>query len=225
MAWARIAYETAAASLGDHTQVQTTGVDTSGASLGVAVVGTYSGSGGDVPGASDVSDANGNTWTKRTNVDSGNSAVALYYTAAPIVGASHWVKFNRGANCYPSILVLWVSGVDTASPYHSESAGASSPSTSGLQPGGAGVAGLLAVTGEISNKVGALSPNVTGSGFTLEAEVAGGAAQNVQADLAWKVATAVENPLWGWSGNQDAAVAMAIFNALVVAGNFLLVAN
>lgn len=115
----------------------TSGVDTTGSTLLVAVVIEYVAN----PATATVSDSNGNTWHHLTTIDdSANSGIeqVIWYAydhggSALVVGPAH--TFSVNGTSYPGINVQTFSGTQTSSdPFDVQNGNKSTP-TSTIQPG------------------------------------------------------------------------------------------
>lgn len=102
---------------GDNNNVTSSSLNTTGASLIALVV--SSSTGGDYT----VSDSKSNTWSPLTAQNEGvQVGCRMYYAVNPTVGASHTftVTKNSGANLWPSVAVIALSGAHTTAPFDAE---------------------------------------------------------------------------------------------------------
>lgn len=158
------------ASSSNGTDVTTSAIDTTGATLIVVCLGWRLGSGS-------LTDSKGNTWTALTarSVDSYSTWDAtqqMFYCSLPTVGSGHTFT---GVAELPTIKVYAFTGPRYVSPLHQETgatvgfAGAASLSTGNLTPT---IAGVLAVSMCASSAPAGTSPNIHSSttnyaGWTL----------------------------------------------------------
>ena len=192
---------------GNGTTVTTDAVDSTGATLGVAVATYYE------EGASfAITDSKGNTWTPLTVKSfngSGTYNARIYYCINPIVGSGHTVTLVA---TLPNLNVAFFSG-DTPE-FDSESgANGGAGGFTTLQPGSITPDGdnQLFITGVTFNQD--MSTASINSSFTKTTQ-AENTAGDILGSLAYKIQTSAsaENPTWTISagGNAGAAV-MATF--------------
>lgn len=184
----------------------TSGIDTTGADLLVAVVGAESPT---------ISDSKGNTWTGLT-LQSSTGSSKIFYCLTPTVGSGH--TFDPGVS-YRAVAVLAASGADA---YEAENGaiGTTPLSTGSLTPS---VDDCLVVAaggyGHDANTFG------IGGGFTIAASRDGVTGVSYGALIAYLIQTtaAAANPSISWSGspgeNQNAH--LAVFTPVVGGGTTL----
>lgn len=108
----------AAAGSTNANNVTTTGVTTTGATFIAIVVGAL--------GTTTITDSNSNSWTGLTqHTNTGNSAVRIFYSAGPTVGAAHTFTAT-GSGTGPAICVMAFDTVITSSPFDQQNGSATS---------------------------------------------------------------------------------------------------
>jgi len=197
----------------------TTGVDTSAYTALVVVLDYYK------AGGANLSDSNGNTWTKVADgIDaSTNCATTMYYCDAPTVGSGH--TFTTTSQ-YCGLTAIGITGeaisfYDTsngrggfdASPYTTFQPGSVTPSVDNC---------LLITSAYQAAPTGAVT---TPSGYTSLANWAFGT--TFPGGVAYKIqgTAAAENPTWGVSPTSNVAANIAVFKPAATAtsdGNFLI---
>lgn len=190
----------------------TTGaIDTTGASLLVANIGSYSGT-----SEPTLSDSKGSTWTLLTVQSSGADGARsrIYYAENPTVGAGHTFTVT-GNDSFAALCVTAWSGPLTSSVFDQENGattgGATSLATGSVTPSENNeliVAGLC--LRDISNTGDTVSIN---GGFTISDQQTGVANQCLEAAQAYLVqgALAAANPTWSWTTSDKAAATIATF--------------
>lgn len=210
MAYSLIAHTSAQSA--DGSNVVTSAIDTSGATILVVAVSSF------LPGgAVTITDSKGNTWTSLTAHSQTNNRLCLHYAKNPTVGSGHTFT-GAASSTFPGLAVQAWSGAHTTAPADQEN-GAATPTASALATG--------SVTPSQDNELvvsGASFSSMTNTlaidnGFTVsdQAPLVSGQAMGIA--FAYKVQTtaAAVNPAWSWSGNDEAAVAIATFKVSAVA--------
>lgn len=190
----------------------TAGINTTGANLLVAAVGTYIGTGGV------VTDSNGNTWNKLTVRGIGATIdFTLWWSSPTTVGSGHTFTCTTTAT-YPSMCVQAWSGA-AASPFDQENGAATGAATS-LATGSLTPSenNCLVVSGVCEG--GADSDATVDSSMTRSDLVVWVSAQHVLSAMSYIVQTtaAAINPTWSWASTISAGVGIATFKAAAVAG-------
>lgn len=195
------------------TNTITTGaIDTSGATLLVALVNHYTGGGG----GAILSDSKGNTWVGLTaqSVPTVSTSVRLYYAANPTVGTGHTFTAT-GTFSFPFVAAQAFSGALTVSPFDQQngntSSGATNLTTGSVTPSENDEL-LIAGLG-FQDAIGTATPTIDLS-FTRTnsldriVEGLGGA-------IAYLVQTtaAAANPTWSWVTSRPACTVIATFKA------------
>jgi hypothetical protein len=188
--------------------VTTSGIDTTGANLLVAVLADYSSS-----GTPTITDSLGNSWTVSSATTSApNPRCRIAHCVPTSTGAAHTFT-SSGTATYPSIAVLAFSGAH-ASPLDQEN-GASGNGVTSQQAGSVTPSqnDELIIAG-----IGLGNSSVTASisaGYTITDQVTFNGSQHFQVVAAYKIQTsaAAENPTWSWSGGLFAAARIATFKA------------
>ena len=185
----------------------TTGnLDTSGADL-IVIIFSHLAANGDTA----ISDNQGNSYTARTQYDSGANAERLYYKQAPTTSTTHTFTSTLSLQ-YGSMVVLAFSGSATT-PYNTEN-GATTTGTT-LQPG--------SITPSEDNcvVVAGLSAGATGtyaidSGFSTVYQVNYSGGVNYGVAAAYKIQTtaAAVNPTFSGFGFSTDAATQASFKAV-----------
>lgn len=201
----------------------TTGINTTGASLLVVMIGGYPDSGAGVSsgGMSDLigGAASGNTWTALTAQALGGFSIfgQMYYAANPNVGANH--TFLATGNYYQGLTVLAFSGVTTTSPLGSQSGNTNSNTT--IQPGSVTPisVGDLVVTGLAANNT---NSNTIDSGFASPPTqtVTYSSGNSIASDITYLVvgSTSALNPTWTNGSSNQLATTIATFKAAAGGG-------
>lgn len=155
----------------DGNPVTTGSMNTTGATLLVAAVSSYS-----AVGAPTVSDSKGNTWVARTAYTNAAEAVRvqLFYCYSPTVGSGHTFSTSAGTN-YPAIRVLAFSG--TTGSYDAENGndGASPLATGTVTPASNGEVIIAALGANYTTALTSITagftnydlPNNVGGSFFL----------------------------------------------------------
>jgi len=194
----------------------TSGIDTTGADLLVAVTAGFA-------GVATLTDSKGNTWTGLTTIINGTSAhrVRLWYCSNPVVGAGHTFTASRTGG-YPAVAVQAWSGAKTATPFDQENGntamGASSLSTGSITPT---QDDELAITASVSPTDGLTISSVNG-GFTTTDVVQSGfgdssATYGVAMAYLAQSAAAAANPTWTFTGTHNPTAVIASFRMQLAA--------
>jgi hypothetical protein len=178
------------ASSANTTTVSTSAINTTGASLIVAIVAYYVSTGV-------FADSAGNIWTHAT--ESSTPGCALYYCINPTTSATH--TFSIAGGSYPAIAVA---AFNNTGPLDLSIRGAT-----GNQPGSGTPTynGELLVTGYACNQ-SASGPYTVGSSFTITNQASPVSGEAIGVALAYLVqstATAV-NPTWAGATSQNVAM-------------------
>lgn len=186
----------------------TTGsVDTTGATLLVAVIGYYNGI-----GASPVpTDSKSNTWVQIGTTQAGsNTSLKMFYVASPTVGTGHtFSSTSSGSNGYSSAEFAAWSG-SAASPLD-QTAQAAAKQAGSVTPAEDNELLVAGICCEDLASVTAID-----LGFTISDSNAYGSGNNESSALAYLVETtaAAKNPLWTAGGNAGStATIIATFKA------------
>lgn len=212
-----IALVAQATSTGAQTGGTTGAVDTTGATLLVAVVTRYSG------GVPTVSDSNSNTWTALTDRTGGEAAARIYYAVNPTVGSAHTFTIGGGgSDYYAKITVGAFSGAATSTPFDQQNgAGSGSGSTS--------LASGSVTPGEDNELIISVISTGTGSSGTYSVDnsmtkFSGEEPYEINVNEghagAYKIqttATAID-ATWSWTGSAVRAAAIATFKAAAAGG-------
>jgi hypothetical protein len=199
--------------------VTTGSIDTSGASLLVAVVSDYCGAG---VNASTVTDSKSNTWTPLTEgVDTTDvTRCRISYAINPTVGSGHTFSTANGDLAYPTICVIAVSGAATSTPFDVQNIdGDNNVSainhTAGVTPT---TDGQIVIAGVCLGTTSAASID---GGFTLLESEAFDDSDHFAGALAYLIQTTATaaNPTWTFTGSAAyAASAIATFKAAAGGG-------
>jgi hypothetical protein len=196
----------------DSANVDTTPtpINTTGADLLVAIVGSYSG--GSVDGFSDtVGAALHNSWTPLTSYTVGSTRATLYWSTPTHVGSDHiFTVFGTSSYCCLTVAVF--SG-SHASPFDVQAGGGA---TSATASAGSGITPTqnseLIIAGVSINgaSVSSIDP-----GFSIIDGVSFSSGVHLGCSLAWGTQTAAVpvNPNWALSGSTDWSAAIASFKA------------
>lgn len=203
---------TSAGSTGGTT-VTTSGVDTTGADLLVAVVSYYGQTGTGDPA---FSDSKSNSWTALTARELGfnNAAVKIFYCKPTSVGSGH--TFTAAAtNSYPTVSVSAFSGAKATSPFDQESGTATNSASTSYQAGSITPSedGCLLVAGVTTDGTSHTinsSFNATATDKLSSNRMGGGIAYKVQ------TTAGAENPTWSWTGSTMRAAALASFKPAAI---------
>ena len=185
------------------------GINTTGASLLVAGVSSYT-----AIGTANPTDSKGNTWTGLTDRAVVDSRCRLFYVGNPTVGTSHTFTIST-AQTYAALSVCSFSGVVTTSPFDVENGGTSTGATS-LATGSVTPSEndeVVVASLGLRNLLSVGDTATIDSGFTQETALAGVAAQCLGGAIAYKVQTtaAAVNPTFSWSNSYQAAAAIGTF--------------
>lgn len=199
---------------GDGNTATTSAISTTGASLIVVNVSSYT------PGGSfTLSDSASNTWTALTaygpNGGSTQATTQLFYAASPTTSGTHTFTAS-GTGVYPVVGVVAVSGTH-ASPYTSQESGDHNNGIgTSLAPGSLtpSEGNCLVVTGAAG--LDHTAPTADG-GFTSDS---GDNVAGMSGGIAWLVQTsaAASNPSWSWSGGAAMAASQAVFKSAAGGG-------
>lgn len=184
-------------------------IDTTGASLIVVAVASYSSV------TPSVSDSKGSTWTALTKYMHGSSTTSmqLFYSKNPNVGSNH-TFIVTGSGIYESVAVAAFSGTDTAVGIDGATGAVSGPgAVTTLQPGSVTPSEdncVLVTALAVDSPAAVLSIN---SGFTIAAQLGSGSGASYNLGIAYKVQTAAqaENPTWTSDTAGLMAAAIAAF--------------
>ena len=194
-----ITFVASASAHGNFTEATTSAIDTTGATLLVAVM-------GNIDNAAVVpTDSKGNTWTALTKRSGDNSSEGqIYYSIPTTVGTGHTFTTSGGTSNYCSMCVAAFADTN-ASPYEAESGAANASQPGSLTPAGNGsllVAGIGYYTGD---------PSTINSSFTVAEYQNSGAGVNFGSGLAYLIQTtaAAVNPTW--TGVSSGGCVMAVF--------------
>lgn len=181
-------------------------INSTGATLGVIVIGYY------VGGTPSVSDSKGNTWTPRTAYSgTGEPAIRIYYSALTSVGASHTFTVS-GSGIYAAICASVFSG---GTVYGQESGSTANAATK--QPGSITPAenNELLISGVISNDGTESQPTFgVDGGFAKTHNQLYFSSNCYAVAMGYLIQTtaAAANPTWSWGGGaHDVAANMATF--------------
>lgn len=199
-----------AIALVDHASITgnsaSSAINTTGATLLVAVTVSYNPS-----GASTVTDSKTNTWTALTTYKptGASNNTTIWYAANPTVGTGH--TFTDTTGNFNLLCVAAFSGV-SSSPFETGTdTGLNGGLVSSIQPGSVTPAGngeLIISAG--SNDGGAALLIDSSFIITDQVQAAVTAYQGGLAYLIQSTAAAV-NPSWSWVGNANAASGIAVF--------------
>ena len=179
------------------------GIDTTGASLIVVVVGSIWVSSA-VGGA--ISDSNSNTWRLlgRSAVNASNCTVCIWYCVNPTVGAGHtFTVTNQPVGAFPSFCVAAFSGTSTTYVVDSQNPNNFNSSAASIQPGSMtpNAADSLIIAGFASRTTATIAVD---SSFTITDQNPFSAGAAIGSVLAYKIqsgAASAENPTFSWTGN------------------------
>lgn len=192
----------------------TAAMDTTGAKILIATLGTY---GGDITAAV-ITDSKSNTWTAVANCAGADTLnnTGLWYAVNPTVGTGHTVSatytgaINESTAFFLSLAVAAFSGVATSSPLGQNSCGNSTGGT--VQPGSItpGSNGQLIITS--ATNVYAIETWSINSGFTITDQVQSDPGLDAGVALAYYLqpTAAAINPTWTGSGGSSTSRASAI---------------
>lgn len=196
----------------------TSSIDTTGATLLVAVVSRANNSG-------TLTDNKSNTWTALTTRSAGGFSVftTAYHCIGGTVGSGHTFTFTTSLQ-FPAICVLSFSGVsavdggDTGSnelfPVTSIQPGSLTPSQDNC----------LLVTGFGFDAAAGSTPSING-GFTLAEFQAFNPGFGTDTAYLIQTSAAAANPTWSWTNSIDAAATMFTFRATAASGTLSKVNN
>lgn len=191
----------AAAASADLSTVTTAPIDTTGATLLVAVVSASS--------ALAPSDSAGNTWTPRGSYTPGGPTVQIWDCVNPVTSASHTLSAGSVSGFQtPAAALMAFKGGDTASPFESRT-GAAGSSVTSQQPGSVTPVndGSLLIAG-LSTSVNA-TPGVDG-GFSQN-HANSSVSRTVGSGYLIQGAKAAANPTFSWTGSGNAAATIAVY--------------
>jgi hypothetical protein len=181
-------------------------INTSGASLLVAMVSSFGGIG-------TVSDSNSNTWTALGQVDDGSSGTTgrLFYVGSPVVGSGH--TFTIGGSVFSSLCVAAFSGIP-ASPFDKQvnqgnvNVVTSFKTVSTITPTNAN---SLVIAGSALGGNGNTFTSIDSS-FTFTDKTTGTAAA-LAGSLAYLIQTSIvaENPTVSWTTGAKSTLNQAVF--------------
>jgi len=192
----------AAAASGDSTNVTTSAIDTTGASLVVVSMTSYRAN-----AAPTMSDNKANSWTILTAYEQSSGArVALAYCNNGTFGSGHTFTLS-GASSYPAISVIAYSGTDTADSYDSV------VGDNNLSPG------TITPANDNSVCVTGMCPSYNPSGVPGLTSGSVVAYQDQSSSFATAIGNLIQeskaayDPTWSWSGGTNSATTTAVFNA------------
>jgi Concanavalin A-like lectin/glucanases superfamily len=197
----------------NNMNVTTAGITTTGATLLVVAVGSWS-----LSTLGTVSDSKGNTWTLLTAQSiASDPRIFLAYAVNPVVGTGHTFTYTgptSGNLAYCSIAVQAFSGVRLASPFDGQN-GAGAASVTSLATGVVTPtqAGDLLVT---AFSEGATSTPTVSGGLSITSYIP--TTDGVAVALAWGVQAtiAASNPTWSTPAAVNMVVTQAAFKAAPV---------
>lgn len=212
----------AAGSTNSGASVTTSGVDTTGASLLVAMVSALG-------GATDYSltDSKSNTWTPLTAYGTTNAHARIFYCAGGTVGSGHtFTVTSTSGTAFPSVGVLAFSGtaaspLDTSTGNTALSAGSIAPGSISPSEDNEVVVVTLAAPGTTP------SLGITG-GFGGGDEVEFLSSNHIKLVDAFLIQTtaAAANPTWSWTSvGRNCASAIACFKAAAAGGGVVKTIN
>ena len=217
MSYTRIA-QAAAGGAGAITAATTAAINTTGADLIVAAVGSYSPSGTD-PTAFAMSDSKGNSWTAMNLYEtSGAILVTMYWSRPTSVGSGHTFTFTApGANIanYPSIAVAAYAG-SVASPVDQQNGNTTGGSGSTVQPNSITPSEDSELVLTACAWDGSVTMSSINGGFAIEATANYSAGNAIGVSLAHLIqaTAAAANPTWTLSGSaNDRVAAIASFKS------------
>lgn len=186
----------------------TAGVNTTGATLIVAVVTSYSGASAPV-----LTDSKGNSWTASSDYDNGAGLRQTFYRSIPSsVGGSHTFTLT-GSTILASIVVIAFSGTD-ATPYDTISTGSAFTGTSG-QPGSVTPSenGSVILVGASLNPIPFASSTSSSPGYTFYNEpMVDGVSFGSSLGFQVQAIAAPENPTVTISSSGDTILRSIVFN-------------
>lgn len=192
--------------------VASSAMNTTGATLLVAAVGTISSN-----VAPFISDSAGNTWTALTSFGSGISRSRIHYVLNPTTSATHTFT----ALGTDTAIIVWAfTGNDPASALDQQNGLAAAGATT-FQPGSCGISrnGGLVVVMATSNGVGG-GPASINSGFVTPTVIAGGGSNEaVMGSYLISSGLTSVNPNVTMTANTDWAAAIASFFAPLAIGS------
>lgn len=209
MAWSRLAHigSTQAAS-----PLTTSGIDTTGADLLVAIVYVHN---TNSPGV--VSDSKGNSWSYGTTYGSANGSIRIAYCVPASVGSGHTFTNTFGALSV-GIEVFAFSGAN-ATPFDVENGLNNDSSVATFQPGSVtpSQANSLIIAGvNWFNTV--TSPSID-SGFTISDYTDNGSTSYYGASAYLEQGAAASvNPTWSWTTTRNVRGAIMVFKPAAGAG-------
>lgn len=176
----------------------TTGIDTTGATLLVVAVSTFTG----VP---NVTDSNGNIWLRVPSVVN-SATIQMFYCANPTVGAAHTFTV---ATDFPGICVAAFSGTTTDA--WPEGPTSTTGNTSLTLPTITPAQDDSIVVTMLGQGASAVTMSIDG-GFTKTDEVGGTTAQKCALAYLIQTSAAAAAPTWTWAGGIATAVQMAVWH-------------
>jgi hypothetical protein len=201
MAIAFVTSSSAASS--DGTLATTSGVNTTGATLIVLAVASYSNA--TIP---NPTDSKSNTWTHLTSISvSTDVVIRMHYCLNPTVGSGHTFSVST-TSCFPSICMQAFSGVRD---FEQETGHGTSSTVTTLQPG-------PLTPGEnnclVLSAVANSGSSISASGYTVASRNYG-PGTNFGSALGYKIETtaAAADAAWTWTTATKAAAANAVFLA------------
>lgn len=201
------AFVTKAKAKGTSGTITTSAVNTTGADLIVAAVGSYFSSG-------TFSDSLGNSYTTiLSEIAIGAVILKSRYCVNPTVGASHTFSINAG---YPCLCMAAFSGVKTTSPLDQTSS-ASSSSVTSIAAGSITPTENNELVVSMHGVDGGSNAPTCGGGFTVTDSDYNAGTEGSGLAYLIQTSSAAANPSWTWSGSCAAASIIASFKAAAVA--------
>jgi hypothetical protein len=194
---------TKVAAVGAPSPVTTPAVDTTGATILIAHVGSY-----DPGGAVTVTDSKGNTWSPLTAHANGDRS-QFFYAENPVVGSGHTFSISTTGQ-YSGVIVGAFDQVATASSFDQQN-GANSASAATIATGSVtpSTNNQLIVAGVASDQASA----TINAGFTIIDTIAYNPGNAIGSCFAYLVQTtaAAVNPTWTPSGTGAVGASIATF--------------
>jgi hypothetical protein len=206
MAIAQVAHVEAGSTGGSA--ITTGSIDTTGATLLVALVGSYA-----PDGAATVTDSKGNTWTRRTQFNSTDARVQVSYCVPSSVGSGHTFTVTPAGTGYPGVVILAFSGTDTSTPFDKDTGkGNNNPA---VQPDAAITPtndNALVITALAWENTGTPTVNESYDAPTVQTFSSGNHLGCTVARWIQTNKTATQ-PTWTFTGAGDGAMTVIVFNA------------
>jgi hypothetical protein len=197
--------------------VTTSGINTAGATLLVAVVCETAGT---VATPTDLVSGNSNSWTPLTNRDTTTStAIRIFYSVPSFTGASHTLSYTHNS-AFPAIAFLAFDATLGASPFDTDTGNVSVVGATSAQPGSISpaVANEVFVTGIAYAESHTMAID---SSFTISGQhdyLA--SSNNFGLAVAYRIisGSTAQNPTWSWTSGSSPSLAMAAFKPSVGGG-------